>query len=76
MQIGWCGMDRIKISEDDPVHMMLKHAEYLESMSTCIEAIAFALKDRDQHQEADKLIHSVREQRFQAMLLRGLIAGW
>lgn len=66
----------MQLHEDDPVQMMLTHVDYLESMSRCLEMVAVTLRDDDRQTAADAIMQTVRDQRFQAMLLRGHLAAW
>ena len=59
----------------DPVQALLGHIEYLETMSNCLGLIADNLRDEGKHLAADAMIRATREQRIQAMLVRGQLAA-
>jgi len=45
-------------------------------MSNCLDMLASTLREKDKHVAADSIIYAVREQRFEAMLVRGQLAAW
>jgi phosphoglycerate-specific signal transduction histidine kinase len=62
--------------ENDPARVILNQLDQIESLIDCLEEIVVALRNDARHVEADKIMHAIRDQRFQAMLTRGQVATW
>jgi hypothetical protein len=61
---------------DDPVKILLAHVDYIESLADCLEKVAAKLRDEGKQSDADTITQNVRDQRFQAMLVRGQLLAW
>lgn len=66
----------MKLPADSPVDILLGHLDYIESLVDCLELVACGLRDEYRHTAADAILLTIRDQRFQAMLVRGQLAAW
>ena len=66
---------RMTPDDSDPIQILLGHIEYLETMSNCLGLLAGTLRNEGKHQAADDIAQVTREQRIQAMLVRGQLAA-
>jgi hypothetical protein len=65
----------MKHDDSDPVQVLLGYIEYLETMSNCLGLLASNLRDEGKHFAADAITSVIREQRIQALLVRGQLAA-
>lgn len=66
----------MKHHDPDPISIMRKHLDQIEALADDLERIAGILRDADRHADADHIMKAIRDQRFQAMLVRGQILSW
>lgn len=63
-------------SENDPSHVIGNQLDQLEMLVDQLEQIAITFRDEGMYDAADEIMQAIRDQRFQAMLVRGLIVSW
>jgi phosphoglycerate-specific signal transduction histidine kinase len=62
--------------ENDPSRVILDQPDQIEALVECLEEVITSLRNDARHVEADKILHAIRDQRFQAMLVRGQVMTW
>jgi len=62
--------------ENEPARVILDQLDQIEALVECLEKVVTSLRDDNRHIEADKIMHAIRDQRFQAMLTRGQVMTW
>ena len=67
---------RVRFGENDPVRLILQQLDQIEVLVDDLEQIAIHLRDHGLHVDADEIMQTIRDQRFQAMLIRGQAATW
>lgn len=67
---------RMQFVENEAARVILSQLDQIEVLVDHLEQIAINLRDHGLHVDADEIMQTIRDQRFQAMLIRGQAATW
>lgn len=66
----------MRVDQSSSADILRNKLDVIESLVDCMERVVQVLREKSMDTEANEFIQSIRNQRFQAMLLRGQLAAW